>query len=224
MAGSDRLGRLGARSVAGLTRTTAAVLLCGALVACAAPQQPNADDATLQKVAYRHDGPPSLTLYTMINNRTGQGAHTSLMVNASERVIFDPAGSFYADVVPERDDVLYGITPAVERAYRGSHARSTHHVVVQTVEVSPEQAQLAYQLVTRNGRVAGAFCSNATSSVLAQIPGFESIETTFYPGKLSEQFAALPGVSTQVYRENDSADLKEGLEKNNALLNAGAGS
>ena len=89
-------------------------------------------------------------------------------------------------------------------AYRGSHARSTHHVVVQTVEVSPEQAQLAYQLVTRNGRVAGAFCSNATSSVLAQIPGFESIETTFYPGKLSEQFAALPGVSTQVYRENDS--------------------
>ncbi|APG48415.1 hypothetical protein [Phaeobacter porticola] len=191
------------------------------MTACAAQQQPNADDATLQRVAYRDSGPPSLTLYTMINNRTGKGAHTSLMINASERVIFDPAGSFYADVVPERDDVLYGITPGVEKAYRGSHARSTHHVVVQTVEVTPEQAQRAYQLVTRNGRVPGAFCANATASILKKIPGFETIDVTFYPGKLSEQFATLPGVTTRSYRENDSADLKEGLAKNNAVLNAG---
>ncbi|MFS4582019.1 hypothetical protein [Phaeobacter sp. C3_T13_0] len=191
------------------------------LAACAAQQQPNADDATLARVAYRHDGPPALTLYTMINNRTGKGAHTSLMINASERVIFDPAGSFYADVVPERDDVLYGITPGVEKAYRGSHARSTHHVVVQRIEVTPEQAQRAYQLVKANGRVPGAFCANATGSILKQVPGFASLNVTFYPGKLSEQFGALPGVATSSYRENDSADLKEGLAKNNAVLNAG---
>ncbi|AUQ52992.1 hypothetical protein [Phaeobacter inhibens] len=221
MSGSDLNVRSGVRRLSAGLRFAALGLAVAALTACAAQQQPNADDATLERVAYRHNGPPALTLYTMINNRTGKGAHTSLMVNASERVIFDPAGSFYADVVPERDDVLFGITPGVEKAYRGSHARSTHHVVVQRLEVTPEQAQRAYQLVRANGRVPGAFCANATTSILKQVPGLESLNVTFYPGNLSEQFGALPGVTTERYRENDSADLQEGLAKNNAALNAG---
>ncbi|WP_371816071.1 hypothetical protein [Phaeobacter sp. HS011] len=221
MSGSDLNVRSGVRWLPTGLRFAALGLAVAALTACAAQQQPNADDATLERVAYRHNGPPALTLYTMINNRTGKGAHTSLMVNASERVIFDPAGSFYADVVPERDDVLFGITPGVEKAYRGSHARSTHHVVVQRLEVTPEQAQRAYQLVRANGRVPGAFCANATASILKQVPGLESLNVTFYPGNLSEQFGALPGVTTERYRENDSADLQEGLAKNNAALNAG---
>ncbi|ATG34411.1 hypothetical protein PhaeoP23_00238 [Phaeobacter piscinae] len=221
MSGSDLNLRSGIRRLSTGLRVAALGVAVAALTACAAQQQPNADDATLERVAYRHNGPPALTLYTMINNRTGKGAHSSLMVNASERVIFDPAGSFYADVVPERDDVLFGITPGVEKAYRGSHARSTHHVVVQRLEVTPEQAQRAYQLVRANGRVPGAFCANATASILKQIPGFESLNVTFYPGNLSEQFGALPGVTTERYRENDSADLQEGLAKNNAALNAG---
>ncbi|MFW8595588.1 hypothetical protein [Cribrihabitans neustonicus] len=196
-------------------------LLALALAGCAAPQQPNADAATLAQAAYRHPGPPALTLYTMVNNRTGRGGHASLMVNARERVLFDPAGSFYASVVPERNDVLYGITPAVERAYRGAHARSTYHVVVQRVEVTPEQAELAYRLVTANGRVPGAFCAQSVSGILQQIPGFEGIGRTFYPEALSGQFAKLPGVQTEVYRENDSADLQEGLAKSDAALRAG---
>ncbi|OBY28805.1 hypothetical protein [Leisingera sp. JC1] len=191
-----------------------------ALAGCAAPQQPNADAETLAKVAYRHPGPATLTLYTMINNRTGKGGHASLMINASERVIFDPAGSFYASVVPERNDVLYGITPAVEKAYRGAHARSTFHVVVQRVEVTPEQAQKAYQLAVTNGRVPGAYCAQATIGILQQIPGFESLDRTFYPEKLSAQFGKLPGVVTERYYENDSADLQAGITKSGAALNA----
>lgn len=193
-----------------------------ALAGCAAPQQPNADAETLAQVAYRHPGPPKLTLYTMINNRTGRGGHTSLMVNASERVIFDPAGSFHAPVVPERNDVLYGITPAVEKAYRGSHARSTFHVIVQEVEVTPAQAQLAYQLVVSNGRVPGAYCAQATTGILQQIAGFESVDRTFYPEKLAEQFGQLPGVVTNRYYENDSADLKDGIARSGAELSAAA--
>ncbi|WP_291735820.1 hypothetical protein [Leisingera sp. F5] len=195
-----------------------AVLL--ALAGCAAPQQPNADAETLAKVAYRQTGPATLTLYTMINNRTGRGGHASLMINASERVIFDPAGSFYASVVPERNDVLFGITPAVEKAYRGAHARSTFHVVVQRVEVTPEQAQKAYQLAVTNGRVPGAYCAQATIGILQQIPGFESLDRTFYPEKLSAQFGQLPGVVTERYYENDSADLQAGITKSDAALNA----
>lgn len=191
-----------------------------ALAGCAAPQQPNADADTLARVAYRQPGPATLTLYTMINNRSGRGGHASLMVNASERVIFDPAGSFYASVVPERNDVLYGITPAVEKAYRGAHARSTFHVIVQQVEVTPEQAEKAYQLVVNNGRVPGAFCAQATTGILQQIPGFENIDRTFYPEKLAEQFGQLPGVVTDRYYENDSADLQDGLARSDAALSA----
>ncbi|WP_411352212.1 hypothetical protein PNH50_03250 [Leisingera aquaemixtae] len=200
-------------------------LLClgavlAALAGCAAPQQPNADAETLARVAYRHPGPPALTLYTMINNRTGRGGHTSLMINASERVIFDPAGSFYASVVPERDDVIHGITPAVEKAYRGAHARSTYHVVIQRIEVTPEQAEKAYRLALSNGRVPGAFCAQATIGILQQVPGFESLDRTFYPEKLAEQFGQLPGVVTERYYENDSGDLQAGLAKSNATLGA----
>ena len=198
--------------------------LCAALAGCAAPQRPDADPDTIARVAYRDPGNPSMSLVTVVNNRTGQGGHTALMVNASERVIFDPAGSFYADVVPERQDVLYGISPSVFRAYRSAHARSTFHVVTQTVELTPAQAQTAYQLVTTNGRVPGAFCANATSSILRQIPGFEGIDVTYYPVKLQEQFAQVPGVVTDKYYEDDSDDLQSGLAAGNVTLNAEADS
>ena len=198
--------------------------LCAALLAVAgcADKQPYADNATIAAVSYRNPGSPALTLYTMVNNRTGQGGHSSLMINASERVIFDPAGSFKSPVVPERNDVLFGITPAVELAYRGSHARSTFHVVVQTVEVTPEQAELAYQLALTSGPVPGVYCANATSSLLKKIPGFESLDVTFYPTRLADQLGRMPGVKTERYYENDSADLDQGIAQNNARLIAAA--
>ena len=183
-----------------------------------ATKQPFADDATIAAVSFRDPGGPSMTLYTMINNRTGKGGHSSLMINARERIIFDPAGSFKADIVPERNDVLFGITPQVETAYRGAHARSTFHVIVQTIAVSPEQADVAYRLALANGPVPGAFCSNATSSLLARVPGFEGIRTTFYPHQLADQFAGLPGVVTDRYYEDDEDDLKGAIARANAAL------
>ena len=192
---------------------------CIALAACAEQKKPNADAATLAAASYRHDGPAALTLITVINNRSGQGGHTAMMINASERIIFDPAGSFYADVVPEKDDVLYGVYPAVERAYHSAHARSTHHVMTQRLEVTSEQAQIAYQLAVTNGRVAGAYCARSTVAILKQIPGFEDLNETFYPVKLADQFAKFPGVVTKRYYEDDSEDLQEGLAKGNDALN-----
>lgn len=194
--------------------------LCAALLAIAgcATKQPYADGETIAAVSYRDPGPSTLTLYTMVNNRTGKGGHSSLMINASERVIFDPAGSFKSTVVPERNDVLFGITPGVELAYRGSHARSTFHVVVQTAEVTPEQAEIAYRLALKSGPVPGVYCANATSSLLKQVPGFENIDVTFYPTKLERQFGSLPGVRTERYYENDSPDLDTGIAQNNARL------
>lgn len=188
---------------------------------CSTKNYPDADSATIAAVSYRDPGNPSLTLYTMINNRTGKGGHTSLIINASERVIFDPAGSFRADKVPEREDVLYGITPAVEKAYRGAHARSTFHVLLQRIEVTPEQAETAYRLALSNGSVSDAFCASATSNILRQVPGFEGLKSTMYPTKLANQFGEIPGVVSTKYYENDSEDLQAGLKKSNDALNDG---
>ena len=79
----------------------------------AAPDRTRYDDLeVVQRAAYRHDGPPALTLYTMVSNKTGAGAHTSLMINGSQRVIFDPAGSVQHPDIAERGDVLFGFETA----------------------------------------------------------------------------------------------------------------
>lgn len=202
-----------------MIRILIACLLAATVAGCAGSGRPQAEPGEIVSRSYRDPGPSTLTLYTMINTRTGSGAHTSLMIGGSERVIFDPAGSFRADVVPIKDDVLYGITPAVEQAYRSSHARETHYARIQTIQVTPQQAEIALQLAKQTGPVAGAFCANSTSRLLQQVPGFEQIDVTFYPVKLSDQFGQIPGVVTEDYRENDDADLQKGLAANNARLN-----
>lgn len=185
---------------------TAFALLAG----CAGPQ-PFAPAKEIAAVSYRNEGPRELTLLTMVNNRSGAGAHTALVISASERVIFDPAGSFKARGVPERNDVLFGISPSVERSFISAHSRSTHRVVVQTLEVTPEQAEIAYQLALQAGPVPGVYCANSTARLLQQIPGLEQIDVTFYPVNLSEQFAQFSGVRTEVVREDDDASLQVAL-------------
>jgi hypothetical protein len=203
-----------------MIRVAGAVALCLCLSACAAPDQPYADDSSLAAVAYRHPGPPSLTLYTMISNRDGSGGHTALMINASQRVMFDPAGSFYLSQVPERNDVLYGITPAIEQGYRSAHARSTFHVLVQSLEVTPEQAELALRLAEQAGPVAPVFCASATANLLSEIPGLASVGSTMFPVELAGRFEALPGVVSERYYEDDSPDLDAALAANNAAVSA----
>jgi len=183
------------------------VLALGAMVflaGCAAESVWAPDDA-VARAAYRHEGPPRLTVYTMINNNFGGGAHTSLMINGSQRVIFDPAGSFKHDTIPERNDVLFGITPPVEDVYTRYHARKTYHVQIQRLDVSPELAERAIQLVKANGPVPSAQCSLATSRILGELfPG--RIRTSWYPRKTAEDFGNIPGVTEEKLYEYDGDD------------------
>lgn len=181
----------------------AAALLAG----CSVDDNPDSSIQEVAAVAYRSDAAPSLTVFTMVNNRTGDGGHTALMVNGSQRVIFDPAGSFRDDRLPERGDVLYGVTPAWLQAYKSAHARATFHVVSQEIPVTAAQAEQALRLVQANGSVPGAFCANATSGILRQLPGFTTIDSTFYPVKLMEQIETLPNVSTTRLYENDEGHV-----------------
>lgn len=188
-----------------------AVLAMVALVGCAAPRP---DDATPEEIAaarYVPGGSPKLTLITVVNNSSGSGGHTALMVSGSEQVIFDPAGSFQHPDIPKRQDVIYGVTPGWFAAYKSAHARSTYHVVTQEIAVSPVQAETALQLVKGNGAVGSAFCANATSSLLSRVPGFEDIDVTFFPVRLQEQFAQRAGVVTDAYYENDAGDVLDGI-------------
>jgi hypothetical protein len=183
------------------------VLALGAMVFLAgcATETVWAPDDAVARAAYRHDGPPRLTVYTMINNNSGGGAHTSLMINGSQRVIFDPAGSFKHDTIPERNDVLFGITPPVEDVYTRYHARKTYHVQIQRLDVSPELAERAIQLVKANGPVPSAQCSLATSRILGELfPG--QIRTSWFPRKTAEDFGKIPGVTEEKLYEYDGDD------------------
>ena len=84
-----------------------AVLALSVLVACGAGRETPLPAGKIDSVAYTHPGPPSITLISVINNRTGAGGHTALLVSGSQRVLFDPAGSVRAPWVVEQGDVLF---------------------------------------------------------------------------------------------------------------------
>ncbi len=188
--------------------------LCAAIaLAGCAGERVWAPDEKVAKAVYRHEGPARLTLFTMINNRSGAGAHTSLMINGSQRVIFDPAGSFKHETLPERNDVVFGITPQVADVYTRYHARKTYHVKVQELDVSPAVAEAALRAVMAHGAVPSAMCARSTSSILASLPGFENIQTTWYPVKLANEFGKVPGVREQELYEYDSDDNSKVLKE-----------
>ncbi|WP_341211756.1 hypothetical protein [uncultured Limimaricola sp.] len=180
-----------------------------ALAGCGNGEAVWAPEADVLRARYRHDGPPSLTLFTVNNLGTGNGAHTSLLINASQRVLFDPAGSFAHSSIPERNDVLFGMTPSVVASYISYHSRASYTTVEQQIEVPAATAETALRLAFAAGPTAQAYCTRATSKLLGQLPGFEGLGTTWFPDKLMARFGALPGVVTTEHNENDSDSLRD---------------
>ena len=176
-----------------------------ALAGCAA-QEVWAPDDVVSRAIYREPGRKYLTLYTMKNVGSDSGAHSALLINASQRVLFDPAGTFQQQVMPERNDVLFGVSPRYETLYVSFHARETFYVIGQTVDVTPEVAEQALNLAMQLGPVPQANCARVTSRLLRQLPGFGSIRQTWGPNIVAEDFGKLPGVETLEYREDDADD------------------
>lgn len=180
------------------------LLLPLVLSACAEPVW--APEEEVQRAKYRHTEPPSITLITVVSNKSGAGAHSAILVNGSQRVIFDPAGSWHHPMLPERNDVFFGMTPSAVDFYIDYHARETFHVVSQEVPVSPEVAEIALARVQNYGAVGKAFCSNATTDVLRSIPGFEDVPRSFNPKRVMESFATKPGVKRSVVYDDSPAN------------------
>ena len=179
------------------------------LTACGA-EPVTAPPGAIAAARYVHDAPTSITLYTVINNNSGAGAHSGLLINASQRVMFDPAGTFKHPRVPETNDVHYGMTPRIVNFYIDYHARETFRVIEQTVLVSPGVAELVKQRAEAYGAVPKAQCSNSITTILSGVPGFESIGSTWYPAKLSDRFGKLPGVTSRTITDDD-ADKNHGV-------------
>jgi hypothetical protein len=175
-----------------------------ALAACGSARPVWAPDADVARARYVHPGPPSVTLYTVMATGSSAGHHSGLMVNASERVVFNPAGEWFHPSLPERNDVHFGLTPRLLNYFIDYHTRETYDVIEQTVPVSPEVAELVMARAKAYGAVPKVQCAVAVSSVLRGVPGFEQVPATWLPRKIMESFATMPGVVSRTITEATS--------------------
>jgi hypothetical protein len=149
------------RSVWHLRRmTTLFVALFGLMMLSACAEQIWASDEAVQAARHQHGGAPELTLVTIMNYASKRGDHSALFINGSERVIFDPAGSWQLDTIPERNDVHFGMTYAAGASFYASHVRPSHYAVVQRLVVSPDMAEQAMALALQAGPVPPARCAD----------------------------------------------------------------
>ncbi|MBV0890776.1 hypothetical protein KTN05_02795 [Paracoccus sp. Z118] len=199
-------------------RSFIALALPAVLAACGADNRWAGDEA-VRAARFVSDEPPSITLYTVIGIQRGEGAHSALMINGSQRVIFDPAGSWQHPHIPERGDVLYGITDNFKRFYIDYHARQTYWVAEDRVMVTREVADMAIRAAEANGAANKSFCAVATSSVLRQVPGFQGAPGGFSPLKLRDWFLTLPGVVSHRWMDGDPANNHDVLlrQKNGTI-------
>ncbi|WP_313135943.1 hypothetical protein [Paracoccus jeotgali] len=189
-----------------LRRILIALALPLLLAACGADNIWASDDA-VRAARYRSEEPPSISLLTVIGIPRGEGGHTALLLNGSQQVIWDPAGSFSHPRAPERHDVLYGITPQMRNVYIDYHARDVgkerYYVTLDTVQVPLEVADAAIRSAEMQGPANKAFCANATTSVLRRVPGFQQAPGGFSPLRTREWFLTLPGVQTSTFYDGD---------------------
>jgi hypothetical protein len=185
-------------------RLIAALLLVAGLSACTRDAK-WASDEEVARAHYVDPGPASITLFTSINTRNQSGAHAGLLINGSERVLYDPAGSWVQPAAPERMDLHYGMRPELLASYVTFQGTAPYEVTLQTVYVSREVADMAIAAAQSHGAANKAACTIAIATVLKDVPGFESLSTTYFPKALSRGFAELPGVQTVVRHSTDGA-------------------
>ena len=192
-----------------LTRLLALVALA-LMAACTKPAVFASDEAVFA-ARYHDDGPAEIVLFNVINNDRGAGEHSAMMINApSQRVLFDPAGTWTHPLSPERNDVHYGFDDTQLFRYTYYHARRTHHVLIQHLQVPPETAEYILRLAEQAGPVPDAYCAKSIVNILQQVPEFAWIESSFYPNALSDQFATIPGVVEEnVYSDAEPTERQQ---------------
>lgn len=184
-----------------MMRAILALVAIGLLAGCEVyrPAQPD----VIARNSYVSDEPPSVTLISMVNTRSGRSAHAALLINGSERVLFDPAGTFSHPDLPRAGDVHYGMTPRFVRYYERYHARFSHYVQSQTVYVSRQSADQVLANAKAHGQSLKLTCNLAVADVLRPVPPFTQVRASFFPEAARKDFAAIPGVQDRFVHETD---------------------
>lgn len=152
--------------------------------------------------------PPSVTLMSMVSNRTQGSAHSALLINGSQQVLYDPAGTFTNPDLPRNNDVHYGMTPRYVDYYERYHARFNYFVEAQRVPVSRATADQLIANVQAEGKSMKMTCALAVGEALHPVPPFQNAPVGFFPNALRRYFATLPGVQTSYVRESDVGQNK----------------
>ncbi|WP_333828622.1 hypothetical protein [Pararhodobacter sp.] len=185
------------------------LLALALLAACTKPVVYAPDDAVFA-ARYAHDGPAEIRLFNVISNESGRGEHAALLINGSERALFDPAGSWQHPEAPERHDLHFGMTDRLVYIYTYYHARRTHHVRIQTLQLPPEVAERILRLAREAGPVPDGQCARSIAAILREIPGFEGLPMSYYPNRLSDAFAEVPGVSEErIYSDREPTERQQ---------------
>lgn len=175
----------------------------------------------IARAVYVSDEPPSISLVSMVNARSGRSAHAALMINGSQRVLYDPAGTFTHPDLPRAGDVHYGMSPKFVDYYERYHARFSHFVHVQTVPVDRATADLIIANAQAEGKTLKFRCGLAVAGALRGVPLFGEVRSSFFPQGAREDFALLPGVTERYVQEDDLG--KNRAWEAAATANRGAG-
>ena len=181
------------------------------LPACARPSRPDgrgslagcevyrpADFDDIARARYVSPEPPSVTLLSMVNSGPGRSAHVGLLINGSEQVLYDPAGTFTHPDLPRRGDVHYGMTPRYVDYYERYHARFDYFVEAQRLPVSRAQADQMLANAKAHGQSMKMTCALDV-------------------GRRAEAGSQLPGRSGQLFPRGAAGQLRRATGRANEL-------
>ena len=162
----------------------------------------------IARAKYVSPDPPSVTLMSMVNEKSGKSEHAGILINGSQQVLYDPAGTFTHPELPRRGDVHYGMTPRYVDYYERYHARFDYFVEAQKVPVSRAAADQLIADAQAEGQQMKMTCSLAAADVLRPVPPFTAVRKSIFPEALRRDFQELPGVEDSYVYENDVGQNK----------------
>ena len=152
--------------------------------------------------------PPSVTLMSMVNEKSGKSEHAGILINGSQQVLYDPAGTFTHPDLPRAGDIHYGMTPRYVDYYERYHARFDYFVEAQKVPVSRAAADQLIANAQAEGQRMKMTCSLAAADVLRPVPPFTGVRYSLFPEALRRDFEKIPGVTDSYVYENDVGQNK----------------
>ncbi|MEM8957552.1 MAG: hypothetical protein AAGC86_07030 [Pseudomonadota bacterium] len=185
-----------------------ALLAFAALSACTQPAIV-APDVEVRQARYVSDEAPYIALVTNVNTRSGTGDHSALIINGSERVVFNPAGTWRHPLAPEQNDLHYGFSEGMRDWFIDYHARETYRVEIQKIPVSRAAADRALAAAKQAGPVGPARCTLSITDILRQTPGFESFPRVILPNRAKAAFGQYPNVTTEVHLDDSPGDRSD---------------